>query len=98
MPITIPNELPAKKILQEENIFVIDENRATTQDIRPLRILLLNLMPKKIETETHISRILGNIGAMILLQSNDAPASRELSAELIIAAVSAAMKIVSRIG
>ncbi len=60
MPITIPNELPAKKILQEENIFVIDENRATTQDIRPLQIAILNLMPTKIATETQLARLLGN--------------------------------------
>ena len=60
MPITVPNELPAKKILQEENIFVIDENRATTQDIRPLEIAILNLMPTKIATETQLARLLGN--------------------------------------
>ena len=60
MPIKIPNDLPAVKILAEENIFAMTETRAMTQDIRPLQILLLNLMPKKIETETQISRILGN--------------------------------------
>ena len=47
MPIKIPNELPATKVLTEENIFVMTETRAITQDIRPLKILLLNLMPKK---------------------------------------------------
>ena len=52
MPIKIPNELPAVKTLNSENIFVITETRALTQDIRPLRILLLNLMPTKIVTET----------------------------------------------
>lgn len=60
MPIKIPNELPATKILTEENIFVMTETRAITQDIRPLKILLLNLMPTKIETETQLSRLLGN--------------------------------------
>ena len=60
MPIKIPNDLPAVKILNEENIFVMTETRAISQDIRPLKILLLNLMPKKIETETQLSRLLGN--------------------------------------
>ena len=60
MPIKIPNDLPAVKTLNDENIFVMPETRAITQDIRPLKILLLNLMPKKIETETQISRLLGN--------------------------------------
>lgn len=60
MPIKIPNDLPAVKTLNSENIFVMTETRAITQDIRPLKILLLNLMPKKIETETQLSRLLGN--------------------------------------
>ena len=60
MPIKIPNELPATRILTEENIFVMTETRAMTQDIRPLQILLLNLMPTKIDTETQLSRLLGN--------------------------------------
>ncbi len=60
MPIKISNELPAHKALESENIFVMTEDRATTQDIRPLRILLLNLMPTKIETETQILRLLSN--------------------------------------
>ena len=60
MPIKIPNDLPATKTLESENIFVMTETRAITQDIRPLEILLLNLMPKKIETETQLSRLLGN--------------------------------------
>ncbi len=60
MPIKIPNDLPAVKTLSEENIFVMTETRAITQDIRPLKILVLNLMPKKIETETQLSRLLGN--------------------------------------
>lgn len=60
MPIKIPNKLPATKILHDENIFVITENRAMTQDIRPLKIAILNLMPTKIETETQLSRLLGN--------------------------------------
>ena len=60
MPIKIPNSLPAVKTLEGENIFVMTETRAITQDIRPLRILILNLMPKKIETETQFARLLGN--------------------------------------
>ena len=60
MPIKIDNELPARKTLESENIFVMDETRATTQDIRPLRILILNLMPTKITTETQLARLLGN--------------------------------------
>lgn len=60
MPIKIPNELPATRTLTEENIFVMTETRAIEQDIRPLRILLLNLMPTKVVTETQFSRLLGN--------------------------------------
>lgn len=67
MPIKIPNDLPAVQTLADENIFVMTEKRAITQDIRPLRILLLNLMPKKIETETQISRVLGNTPLQIEL-------------------------------
>ena len=52
MPIKIPNKLPATETLQNENIFVMTETRALSQDIRPLRILLLNLMPTKVQTET----------------------------------------------
>lgn len=68
MPIKIPNDLPAVKILNDENIFVMTETRAITQDIRPLRILLLNLMPKKIETETQLSRLLGNTPLQVELE------------------------------
>lgn len=67
MPIKIPNDLPAVSTLADENIFVMTEKRAITQDIRPLKILLLNLMPKKIETETQICRILGNTPLQIEL-------------------------------
>ncbi len=68
MPIKIPNDLPAVKVLTDENIFVMTENRAMTQDIRPLKILLLNLMPKKIETETQFSRLLGNTPLQVELE------------------------------
>ena len=67
MPIKIPNNLPAAEILRQENIFVMTETRAMTQDIRPLRMLLLNLMPKKIETETQLTRLLGNTPLQIEL-------------------------------
>jgi len=60
MPIKIPNQLPAKDILISENIFVMDENRAMHQDIRPMRIAILNLMPTKITTETQLLRLIGN--------------------------------------
>ncbi len=60
MPIKLPNELPAVRTLEEENIFVMTETRAITQDIRPLKILVLNLMPTKVDTETQLSRVLGN--------------------------------------
>ena len=68
MPIQIPNDLPATGILQQENIFVMAENRATTQDIRPLEIVLLNLMPTKIATETQFSRLLGNTPLQVKLE------------------------------
>ena len=60
MPIKIPNALPATETLESENIFVITETRAITQDIRPLKLLILNLMPTKITTETQLARLLGN--------------------------------------
>ena len=60
MPIKIKSELPAFKILESENIFVMTDERAMAQDIRPLKILILNLMPNKIETETQLLRLLGN--------------------------------------
>ncbi len=68
MPIRIPDNLPAVKTLNSENIFVMSENRAILQDIRPLKILLLNLMPKKIETETQLSRLLGNTPLQVELE------------------------------
>ncbi len=68
MPIKIPNDLPAVKTLADENIFVMTETRAITQDIRPLKILMLNLMPKKIETETQFSRLLGNSPLQVELE------------------------------
>ena len=68
MPIKIPNELPAYQTLTEENIFVMKETRATTQEIRPLQILLLNLMPTKIATETQLSRLLSNTPLQVELE------------------------------
>ena len=68
MPIKIPNQLPATSVLPSENIFVMTETRAITQDIRPLQILLLNLMPTKIETETQLARVLGNTPIQIELE------------------------------
>ena len=68
MPIKIPTDLPAKKILNSENIFVMTETRAESQEIRPLQILLLNLMPTKVTTETQLCRLLGNTPLQIELE------------------------------
>ncbi|MBQ7247862.1 MAG: homoserine O-succinyltransferase [Lachnospiraceae bacterium] len=68
MPIKIPNDLPAAGTLSRENIFFMSETRAITQDIRPLEILLVNLMPKKIQTETQFARLLGNTPLQINLE------------------------------
>lgn len=68
MPIKVPNNLPAVKTLTRENIFVMTDTRAMTQDIRPLKILILNLMPTKIETETQLTRLLGNTPLQVELE------------------------------
>lgn len=68
MPIQIPNDLPAAGTLQQENIFVMPADRAESQDIRPLEIVLLNLMPTKIATETQFSRLLGNTPLQVKLE------------------------------
>ena len=68
MPIKIPNDLPATATLQSENIFVMTETRAVTQDIRALEILILNLMPTKIDTETQFARLLGNTPLQVHLE------------------------------
>ena len=60
MPLIIPNELPASETLQSENIFTMEVGRSTTQDIRPLKIVIVNLMPTKIATETQLARVLSN--------------------------------------
>ena len=60
MPIRIQNDLPAREILERENIFVMDEYRAMHQDIRPLQVLILNIMPVKQDTELHLLRMLAN--------------------------------------
>lgn len=76
MPIKIPNKLPATKTLNDENIFVMTETRAITQDMRPLRILMLNLMPTKVVTETQIARLIGNTPLQVeleLLQTGHIP-------------------------
>ena len=83
MPINIPNDLPAWETLEKENIFIMSENRAATQDIRPLRILILNLMPKKIDTERQLLRMLSNTPLQVdveLLQTAT-HASKNTSAE-----------------
>lgn len=76
MPIRIPDRLPAANVLTQENIFVMSETRAVNQEIRPMRMLLLNLMPKKIETETQLLRMLSNSPLQIdvdLLRIDDRP-------------------------
>ena len=60
MPIKVQSDLPAKRILENENIFIMDEHRALTQDIRPLKIAILNLMPLKEDTEVQLMRCLSN--------------------------------------
>ncbi|MCS6908421.1 MAG: homoserine O-succinyltransferase, partial [Anaerolineales bacterium] len=60
MPVIIPSTLPARETLQKENIFVMGEERALHQDIRPLELAILNLMPTKIATETQLLRLVGN--------------------------------------
>ncbi len=83
MPIKIDNQLPAHRTLESENIFVMTEDRALTQDIRPLRILLLNLMPTKVETETQLLRLLSNTPLQVeveLLQTST-HTSKNTSAE-----------------
>ena len=60
MPVKIPSTLPARAILENENVFIMDEERAQHQDIRPLQVAILNLMPTKIATETQILRLLSN--------------------------------------
>ena len=76
MPIKIPDKLPAAKILNRENIFVMTEDRAATQDVRPLHILILNLMPTKVVTETQLARLIGNTPLQVemeLLQTSHIP-------------------------
>ena len=68
MPIRIPNDLPAAQVMQQENIFVMKHQRATTQQIRPLEIVVLNLMPTKIVTETQLTRLLGNTPLQVNLE------------------------------
>ena len=68
MPIRIPNELPAAQVMQQENIFVMKHQRATTQQIRPLEIVVLNLMPTKIVTEPQFTRLLGNTPLQVNLE------------------------------
>ena len=68
MPIRIPNDLPAAHVMQEENIFIMKHTRAITQEIRPLEIVVLNLMPTKIATETQLTRLLGNTPLQVNLE------------------------------
>lgn len=60
MPIKLDNKLPALDVLRSENVFIMDENRASSQDIRPMEVLILNLMPTKEVTETQLLRLLAN--------------------------------------
>ncbi|WP_431224720.1 homoserine O-succinyltransferase MetA [Serratia sp. L9] len=68
MPIRVPDELPAVNFLRDENVFVMTSSRAKTQEIRPLKVLILNLMPKKIETENQFLRLLSNSPLQIDIQ------------------------------
>ena len=67
MPIIIPKDIPAYNILKDENIFVMSKKRADSQDIRPIDILILNLMPTKIQTETQLCRLLANSSLQVNL-------------------------------
>ncbi len=74
MPLNIPDKLPSVEVLEQENIFVMKETRAIHQDIRPLRLIILNLMPLKIKTETHLLRLLSNTPLqveIVLLHTKD---------------------------
>lgn len=86
MPIKIPDELPAKEVLNKENIFVMDESRALSQDIRPLKIIILNLMPTKIATEIQLLRLLGNtpLQVDITLLNTKSHKSKNISQEHLI--------------
>lgn len=68
MPIRVQDELPAVNFLRNENVFVMTTTRATTQEIRPLKVLILNLMPKKIETENQFLRLLSNSPLQVDIQ------------------------------
>jgi len=87
VPIRIPNDLPATSTLQNENIFVMNETRGETQQIRPLEIVLLNLMPTKIATETQLSRLLGNtpLQVNLTLMHTSTYKSRNISEEHLLA-------------
>ena len=71
MPLIIPNELPASETLQSENIFTMEVGRSTTQDIRPLKIVIVNLMPTKIATETQLARVLSNSPLQVEMGSHE---------------------------
>ena len=79
MPLNLPDKLPAIELLKEENIFVIDNSRATQQDIRPLRIVILNLMPLKITTETDLVRLLSNTPLQVEIHEDKKPYFQEHS-------------------
>ena len=83
MPVNIPRALPARKTLESENVFVMSETRAGHQDIRPLRIAIVNLMPTKVETETQLLRLLGNtpLQLEITLLRMDSHESRNTASE-----------------
>jgi homoserine O-succinyltransferase len=87
MPVKIPETLPAKQVLESENIFVMGENRARHQDIRPLKLVILNLMPTKITTETQLLRLLGNSALQvdITLLNMDSHESKNTPSEHLLA-------------
>ena len=73
MPLRLPDKLPAIELLKHENIFVMDDSRAHNQDIRPLKIAILNLMPLKITTETDLIRLLSNTPLQLGNQFHETP-------------------------
>jgi homoserine O-succinyltransferase/O-acetyltransferase len=86
MPITVPEGLPAIKVLEKENIFVMPDSRAKRQDIRALKILILNLMPTKVETETQLLRLLGNTPLQVEIElfKTKMHTSKNVSAEYLL--------------
>ena len=97
MPIKIQKDLPAKAILESENIFVMDEDRAMSQDIRPLEILILNLMPIKEDTETQLLRALSNTPLQVVFLQQALTGNQQQSRQISASISGVALASISRI-